>query len=153
MHWKQNKAQNIWVVTFLSALCACITPSTKRFSSIIWHPDCKTPQQEKVTSNFWIPTWHMKMAPVISLIHIRLKLRRCTMKCLVSSVWSCRVHKKRFLKQCGNKSYSKLTLHIHVQKKERCKIKKMDTCKSSLWPPQTIPCAQGPSKLFYSLSD
>jgi len=72
---KQSTEENNWVVAFFwfCALRVCIIPTTKRFSPIIWHPDHKTAQQEKVMSDFWVPKWHMKMAPIIPLIHTRHK--------------------------------------------------------------------------------
>lgn len=132
---KQSTEENNWVVTVwvvtlrgFFVLHTCVTPSTKRFSSIIFHPDYKTSQHKKVTSNFWVPKWHIIMAPLIPLIHTGLKLRgwQWSAPFLLSRVvefikkgfWnnaatSCRVN-QRYMSMCQDKKWWKIKKLILV---------------------------------------
>lgn len=120
--WKQNKAQEKKAIGSLPfalqpflVLCICITQSTKRFSSLIWHPGYKTSLQEKVVSDFWVPRWHKKMAPVIPMIDITgSKVEVCKEVLLILQCsW---VPETRFLKHCGSKLHSKCYIHNLVEK-------------------------------------
>lgn len=147
--WKQNKAQEKKTVGLLPfalqpflVLWICITQSAKRFSSLIWHPDYKTSLGEKVVSDFWVPKWHKKMAPVMPLIHITgSNIEVCKeVQCILQCYWT---PETRFLKHCDNKLHSKCYIH-NLGKKEGVGE---DIFKTPLPPPQEILSAQGPSQL------